>query len=78
MLRRVGYLSEDRELPEWMRIDELMRYTQAYHPTWDASSRASCSSSSTLNPSKKVKELSKGMRAQAGAWWRPSPIVPSC
>src|SRR5690606_6462947 len=24
VLRRVGYLSEERELPEWMRIDELM------------------------------------------------------
>ena len=36
VLRRVGYLSEERELPEWMRIDELMAYTQAFHPTWDA------------------------------------------
>ena len=25
VLGRVGYLSEERELPEWMRIDELMR-----------------------------------------------------
>src|SRR5512145_2987648 len=37
VLGRVGYLSEERELPEWMRIDELMRYTQAFHPSWDAS-----------------------------------------
>ena len=36
VLSRVGYLSEERELPEWMRVDELMRYTQAFHPTWDA------------------------------------------
>src|SRR5687767_2992275 len=35
VLGRVGYLSEEHELPEWMRIDELMRYTQAFHPTWD-------------------------------------------
>src|SRR5215510_13807305 len=37
VLSRVGYLSEERDLPEWMRIDELMAYTQAFHPTWDAS-----------------------------------------
>src|SRR6187399_1312722 len=37
VLGRVGYLSEERELPEWMRIDELMAYTQAFHHrTWDA------------------------------------------
>ena len=66
VLRRVGYLSEDRELPEWMRVDELMRYTQAYHPTWDASYARQLLESFALDPSKKVKELSKGMRAQAG------------
>src|SRR5215510_15739773 len=37
VLSRVGYLSEERDLPEWMRLDELMRYTQAYHPAWDSS-----------------------------------------
>src|SRR6188508_2690755 len=33
VLGHVGYLSEERELPEWMRIDELMNYTRAFHPT---------------------------------------------
>ena len=66
VLSRVGYLSEERELPEWMRVDELMRYTQAYHPTWDASYARELLESFALDPSKKVKELSKGMRAQAG------------
>ena len=66
VLGRVGYLSEERELPEWMRIDELMRYTQAFHPTWDASYARQMLESFALDPSKKVRELSKGMRAQAG------------
>src|SRR5688500_744327 len=34
VLSRIGYLSEERELPEWMRVDELMRYMRAFHPTW--------------------------------------------
>jgi ABC-2 type transport system ATP-binding protein len=28
VLGRVGYLSERRDLPGWMRVDEFMRYTQ--------------------------------------------------
>ena len=66
VLSRVGYLSEERELPEWMRIDELMRYTQAYHRTWDVSYARELIETFGLDPSKKIKELSKGMRAQAG------------
>jgi len=66
VLSRVGYLSEERELPEWMRVDELMRYTQAFHPTWDATYARELLESFALDPSRKVKELSKGMRAQAG------------
>src|SRR6186997_3238611 len=32
VLGRIGYLSEERDLPNWMRIGELMRYTQAFFP----------------------------------------------
>ncbi len=66
VLGRVGYLSEERELPEWMRIDELMRYTQAYHPNWDTAYANELLETFALDPSRKIKELSKGMRAQAG------------
>jgi ABC-2 type transport system ATP-binding protein len=66
VLSRVGYLSEERELPEWMRIDELMRYTQAYHPNWDVAYARQLLDTFGLDPSRKVKELSRGMRAQAG------------
>jgi ABC-2 type transport system ATP-binding protein len=66
VLGRVGYLSEEHELPEWMRIDELMRYTQAYHPTWDASYARELLKTFALDPAKKIKDLSKGMRTQAG------------
>jgi ABC-2 type transport system ATP-binding protein len=66
VLGRVGYLSEERELPEWMSIEELMRYTQAYHPSWDTAYERELLETFALDPSKKIKELSKGMRAQAG------------
>jgi ABC-2 type transport system ATP-binding protein len=66
VLGRVGYLSEEHELPEWMRVGELMRYTQAYHPTWDESYARELLETFALDPAKKIKDLSKGMRAQTG------------
>jgi len=36
VLSRIGYLSEENDLPGWMRVDELMRYTRAFYPRWDA------------------------------------------
>ena len=66
VLSRIGYLSEEHDLPEWMRVDELMRYTQAYHPSWDDKYACELLETFALDPTKKIKELSKGMRAQAG------------
>jgi ABC-2 type transport system ATP-binding protein len=66
VLRRIGYLSEDRDLPEWMRVDELMRYTQAFHPGWDARYAQELLDTFGLDGSMKVQELSRGRRAQAG------------
>ena len=34
-LTRVGYLSEENDVPGWMRVDELMRYSRAFYPAWD-------------------------------------------
>ena len=66
VLSRIGYLSEEHDLPEWMRVDELMNYTRAYHPSWDATYARELLESFALDPTKKIRELSKGMRAQAG------------
>src|SRR5215831_9882660 len=35
VLSRVGCLSEDNDLPSWMRVDELVRYVRAFYPGWD-------------------------------------------
>lgn len=66
VLARIGYLSEERELPEWMRVSELMDYSRAFHPTWDVSSARELLATFSLDPAKRIKELSKGMRAQVG------------
>src|SRR6478672_2752384 len=35
VLGRIGYLSEQPDLPGWMRVEELLRYTRAFYPKWD-------------------------------------------
>src|SRR5215471_16797173 len=34
VLSRIGYLSEENDLPGWMRVDELMRYMRPFYPNW--------------------------------------------
>ena len=65
-LGRIGYLSEDRDLPNWMRVRELLRYNQAFFPTWDEPYAEELREAFDLDPKAKVKTLSRGQRARAG------------
>ena len=65
-LVRMGYLSEDRDLPGWMRVHELMRYLRAFYPNWDPEYAESLREQFQLDPHAKMKTLSRGQLAQAG------------
>ncbi|MFN0051932.1 MAG: ABC transporter ATP-binding protein [Planctomycetales bacterium] len=65
-LGRIGYLSEDRDLPDWMRVGELMRYTQSFFPQWDAAYAEQLREAFDLDPKARVKTLSRGQRARMG------------
>jgi len=64
VLSRVGYLSELNELPDWMRVDELINFTRAFYPNWDESYAQSLRQNFELDPHKTVQSLSKGQRAR--------------
>lgn len=66
VLGRIGYLSEDRDLPDWMRVDELLRYTQAFFPKWDWALAAQLQEAFELDGRQKVNTLSRGQRARVG------------
>jgi ABC-2 type transport system ATP-binding protein len=66
VLSRIGYLSEDRDLPEWMSVSEFVHFTAGYYPTWDHAYATELIATFGLNTDKKIKQLSKGMRAQVG------------
>lgn len=66
VLSRIGYLSEENDLPGWMRVDELLRYTRAFYPGWDDAYAAELMASFALDPAARVADLSKGQKARAG------------
>ena len=66
VLARVGYLSEDRDLPDWMRLSELLRYLRAFYPTWNDSHADDLRRQFDLDPRALIKTLSQGQRARVG------------
>lgn len=66
VLSRVGYLSEDCDLPGWMRLGELLRYTAAFHPGWDRALALDLCRRWGLDLSVRIKALSRGQKARAG------------
>jgi ABC-2 type transport system ATP-binding protein len=65
-LGRIGFLSEDRDLPDWMAVGELMRYTQSFFPNWDEKYAEELREMFDLDPYAKIVKLSRGQRARAG------------
>lgn len=65
VLGRIGYLSEERDLPEWMRLGQLIDYTRAFYPRWDEHFARELVAMFELNPRQKIRTLSRGQRARA-------------
>src|SRR5216110_1370577 len=65
VLARIGCVSEEHDLPGWMRVWELMRYHQAFFTDWDPAYAEELRDRFELDPSAKVKHLSKGQRTRA-------------
>jgi len=64
VLSRIGYMSEVHDLPPWMRVHQLLRYTQAFYPTWDEDYARYLQDLFELDSMKKVMALSKGQHAR--------------
>src|SRR5918993_3195785 len=62
--RRVAYVSENRYLYEWMTVEESIRFTRAFHETWEDKKAADLLKRFSLPPEKKVRQLSRGNRAR--------------
>jgi ABC-2 type transport system ATP-binding protein len=72
-------LTEDNDLPGWMRVDELMRYMRPFYPNWSDAYAEELRQAFALEPGVRIKELSKGQRARVGLLialaYRPALLV---
>jgi ABC-2 type transport system ATP-binding protein len=61
----IGYVSENQDLPDWMRIDQLLAYLRPFYPTWDRNLEGSLLQQYALPLDRKLGKLSRGMRMKA-------------
>jgi ABC-2 type transport system ATP-binding protein len=67
---QIGYVSENQEIPEWMKVGALLHYLRDFYPTWDLALEQSLVKQFDLPLDRKIKALSRGMKmklALAGA-----------
>lgn len=63
--QRIGYVSENQRLPDWMTVKEFFDYLQPLYKTWDADLHAELRRQFELPPDRKLKQLSRGMKMKA-------------
>ena len=77
--RRIGYVSEDQEQPDWMTVRELLDYCRPFYPTWEVALADEMVRQFALPMDRKLKHLSRGMRMKAvlvsSLAYRPELIV---
>ena len=61
----IGYVSENQQMPEWMRVDYFLRYLQDFYPTWDSELEAELVRNFDLPLDRKLRHLSRGMKMKA-------------
>jgi ABC-2 type transport system ATP-binding protein len=69
-LTSIGYMSENQQLPEWMKVGAFLAYLQPFYPTWDRSLGDELVKQFSLPLDRKLRQLSRGMKiktALAGA-----------
>ncbi|MCU1322569.1 MAG: transporter ATP-binding protein [Acidobacteriaceae bacterium] len=59
---RLGYVSENQEMPEWMTVAQMMEHLRPLYPQWEDSGLLE---DLQLPPERKIKHLSRGMRMKA-------------
>ncbi len=59
--RRVGYVAENQKMYDWMTVEETMRFSSAFYPTWDRKLADELCVRLELSKKDKLKNLSRGM-----------------
>lgn len=61
----IGYVSENQQLPGWMRVGAFLAYLRPFYPAWDTELEGQLVRHFDLPLDRKLKQLSRGMRMKA-------------
>jgi len=61
---RTGFVSEDKDLLDHLSVEQTIRFTSAFYPRWRADQEQRFRTRFALPGDRKVKDLSRGMRAK--------------
>lgn len=61
----IGYVSENQELPLWMRVSGFLEYLRPFYPSWDRDLENELVRKFELPLDRKLRHLSRGMRMKA-------------
>ncbi len=64
-LERIGYVSENQQLPQWMTVRQLLDYCRPFYPTWDVALEKKLLAEFGLPEKRKLAQLSRGMLMKA-------------
>ena len=62
---RIGYVSENQEMPDWMSVQDLIDFCRPMYPSWDQDLCRQLTRQFDLPLSQKIKSFSRGMRIKA-------------
>ncbi len=62
--RRIGFVTEDKELYPYMTVEGLIRFTRPFFPKWRHDLERRYLQMFELPPGRKISDLSKGMRSK--------------
>jgi ABC-2 type transport system ATP-binding protein len=62
--RRIGFVSEEKDLYDYMTVDEIVRFTASFYPRWQPALERQYRDRFGLHPDAKVKTLSRGTRSK--------------
>jgi ABC-2 type transport system ATP-binding protein len=64
-LERIGYISENRDLPDWMTVAAFLKYCRQFYPDWNDAEVAKLIQQFGLPLDRRLRSLSRGMRIKA-------------
>lgn len=77
--RKIGYVSENQELPDWMTVTQFLDYVRPMYPDWDRDFETRMLKEFELPTRTRLRSLSRGQRMKAALLsslaYRPKLVV---